>query len=108
MARGDIITSITNELASGGVETRQPGSGIEEMFLDGGSAHQTGSTPNVVQDFTISRTDGTNSPAVEPLTGGAARIYGQTKHVWDNTNYFRFQNNNAASGDVTWSQIVIG
>lgn len=111
MARGDITTFITANMAQNDVTDRQPAAGVEEMFLAYASIDNAGSAPNSGPSAKMDLIDGTNNESrywENGTTGLAVRIMYSGKFMADNTNYFRFTHLGASTGDYGFAVIVAG
>lgn len=112
MARGDIWTTMSGNIAAGGSFDRQPASGVEELAMDLGAQNLEGTAPNNVPAAIIIKIDGTNNDGYMMNGDGGAQaatwFAGAGKMVADNTNYFRVVNQGSSSGDLSFSTIVIG
>lgn len=110
MARGDITTVITVNMAPGDTTDRQPSAGVEEMFLQMGDVDLEGTTPVECPAISLQFIDGTNNQSniVDGNAGNMADSWGRVKMVGDNTNYFRFVHQGASTGDYGFAVIEIG
>lgn len=114
MARGDVVTVMSINLADDGVASLQPSSGVEAICTDGGCEDdQTtwqGATGNKLPPMDIGRYDGTNIAIFESgEDGNGSTIWFQgAKHFFDNTNYLYWKNRAGATTDVSISYVVVG
>ena len=111
MAVDDIVSVITINMSQGHATDRQPGAGVEEMFLAPADTNYGGSAPNSASSSQLRLIDGTNvdSTYYNMQTGGnAATIYLLGRYVATNTNYFRLYHEGATTGDYGFTTIVIG
>jgi len=111
MAVDDIVSVITINMAQNDTTDRQPGAGVEEMFLAPADTNYGGSAPNSASSTQLRLIDGTNIDSTYynmQATGQAARIYLLGRYVATNTNYFRITHEGATTGDYGFTTIVIG
>ena len=111
MARGDITVTLSANLANDGTVDHQPGSGVEAMITGSvGEEGHEGTTPNVVPAVNILIIDGTNNLSIidQGNAGNGAELWLRDKHLATNTNYFRFQNKQGSSGDLTFAVMDVG
>lgn len=114
MARGDVSTTMNNNIADNATATVQPSSGVEIMVTDAGagsiSGNWGGAAPDKVPRMDVQVYDGTNIATVESgdLGYGATIWFQGAKHFFTNTNYVRYQNRSGGSRDVSISYIEVG
>jgi hypothetical protein len=98
-------------MAQGDTTDRQPGAGVEEMFLFGHDGNQNGTAPNEAPSFSLSLIDGTNNDALYFANGTAgttAYIMYQAHQMADNTDYFRITHQGSGTKDYGFATIVQG
>ena len=111
MAVDDITIVITINMAQGDTTDRQPGGGIEEMFLFGHDGNQSGTAPNQAPDFSLKLIDGTNTDAnyfSNGTSGQSPYIMYQAHQMADNTDYFRVTHQGSGTKDYGFGVIVQG
>jgi hypothetical protein len=110
MAKYDVTTVITANMAQGDSTDRQPGGGVEEQVLDICDVDTDGSIPSKVGDLSLYRIDGTNNDSfLEQGDGGnMARVWFRCKHLINNTNYARITHQGATTGDYSFSIVAVG
>lgn len=111
MARGDVTTVITINMAQNDTTDRQPASGVEEMFLAPAGGDIGGTLPNKAPDILLNLIDGTNNGAAyfqNDADGGMGATFQQGKYMADNTNFFRVTHQGASTQDYGFAVIAVG
>jgi hypothetical protein len=110
MAVDDFTAILSINLADGSSFNRQPGAGVEEMYLMATCNGQSGSSPYAMPAMTVHQIDGTNDQSIiEDGDGGNGCIITfRMKMIANNTNYFKSTNNSGGTGDCGNAFVVIG
>ncbi len=111
MARGDITTVITANMAQNDATDRQPAAGVEELWLAGADVDDGGSAPDSAPANSLLLVDGTNNEAEyfhQSTTGLAAANFRDGKYAADNTRFFRLLHRGTSTGDYGLAVIEVG
>jgi hypothetical protein len=111
MAVDDFTTVISPNIAGGGTVDRQPGSGIEEQFLEADTLGQEGSAaPGYMDGTRGQQIDGTNNEAIMwDSDGGTNSVnFHRGKYIITNAIYIRLTNRGGGTSDLAHGMVVVG